>query len=121
MSGEKTIFEKNDFKNLCFYYFLPFYNYVKKNEIGEKINQFKGVNNILYNDLILQTISFTLKDNIYILIEKESDIQTNDFNEEILTSGQVCFYKEQKNIIIECINKEIEFPNKYNCLLLTGK
>lgn len=45
MSEEKTIFEKNDFKNVCFYYFLPFYNYVKKNEIGEKINQFNGVNN----------------------------------------------------------------------------
>ena len=43
MSEEKTIFEKNDFKNVCFYYFLPFYNYVKKNEIGEKINQFNGV------------------------------------------------------------------------------
>ena len=49
MSAEKTIFEKNDFKNICFYYFLPFYNYVKKNEIGEKINLFNGVNNLLYN------------------------------------------------------------------------
>ena len=48
MSGAKNIFEKNDFKNVCFYYFLPFYNYVKKNEIGEKINQFKGVKNLLY-------------------------------------------------------------------------
>ena len=37
------VVEKNDFKNTCFYYFLPFYNYVKKNEIGEKINQFNGV------------------------------------------------------------------------------
>ena len=44
MSKEKTIFDKKDFKNICFYYFLPFYNYVKKNEIGEKINQFNGVN-----------------------------------------------------------------------------
>ena len=43
MSEEKSIFERNDFKNLCFYYYLPFYNYVKKCEIGEKINQFKGV------------------------------------------------------------------------------
>lgn len=45
MSEEKSIFERNDFKNINFYYFLPFYNYVKKNEIGEKINQFNGVNN----------------------------------------------------------------------------
>ena len=43
MSGEKSIFERNDFKNISFYYFLPFYNYVKKSEIGDKINQFNGV------------------------------------------------------------------------------
>lgn len=43
MSDKKSIFEKKDFKNIYFYYFLPFYNYVKKNEIGEKINQFNGV------------------------------------------------------------------------------
>ena len=43
MSTEKSIFESNDFKNMYFYYFLPFYNYVKKTEIGEKINQFNGV------------------------------------------------------------------------------
>lgn len=65
-------------------------------------------------------ISFTLKESIYILIEKESDIQTSDFKEEILNSGKVCFYKNKNSIIIECINKEIENPNKYNCLLLSG-
>lgn len=43
MSEKKTIFEKNDFKDICFYYFLRFYNYAKKNEIGEKINQLGGV------------------------------------------------------------------------------
>ena len=43
MPGEKSIFERNDFKNISFYYFLPFYNYVKKSEIGDKINQFNGV------------------------------------------------------------------------------
>ena len=47
MSEKKSIFQKNDFKNICFYYYLPFYNYVKKNEIGEKINQFKGVVNYI--------------------------------------------------------------------------
>jgi len=56
MSEEKSIFERNDFKNINFYYFLPFYNYVKKSEIGEKINQFNGViiyknkNNFIYID-----------------------------------------------------------------------
>ena len=52
MSEGKSIFERNDFQNICFYYFLPFYNYVKKSEIGEKINQFNGVitykNNIIF-------------------------------------------------------------------------
>ena len=49
-----SIFETKDFKNCYFYYFLPLYNYAKKNEIGEKINQFNGVNNnniiYLYNN-----------------------------------------------------------------------
>jgi hypothetical protein len=43
MSEEKSIFKRNDFKNISFYYFLPLYNYVKKSEIGGKINQFNGV------------------------------------------------------------------------------
>lgn len=121
MSKEKTIFEKNDFKNICFYYFLPFYNYVKKNEIGEKINQFNGVNNNIFKNNNLQTISFTLKENIYILIEKESDIHTNDFREEVLTSGNVYFYKDKQYLIIQCINNEIENPTNYNCICLNGK
>jgi hypothetical protein len=50
MSEEKSIFERNDFKNIYFYYFLPFYNYVKKVEIGEKINQFNGV--IIYKIIL---------------------------------------------------------------------
>ena len=51
MSEEKSIFERNDFQNITFYYFLLGYNYVKKVEIGEKINQFGGVipyKNIIY-------------------------------------------------------------------------
>ena len=27
---KKNIFEVNDFKDICFYYFLHFYNYTKK-------------------------------------------------------------------------------------------
>lgn len=123
MSEEKTIFEKNDFKNVCFYYFLPFYNYVKKNEIGEKINQFNGVKYYFNKKIFyqLQTISFTLKENIYILIEKETDIFTSSFQNEILASGKVSLYIDNKFIIIDCINKEINNPIKYNCLLLNGK
>lgn len=123
MSEEKTIFEKNDFKNVCFYYFLPFYNYVKKNEIGEKINQFNGVKYYFNKKIFyqLQTISFTLKENIYILIEKETDILTSSFQNEILASGKVSLYIDNKFIMIDCINKEINNPIKYNCLLLNGK
>ena len=29
--------------------------------------------------------------------------------------------KDIKKIKIECINKELEKPNQYNCLLLNGK
>ena len=45
MSEKKSIFETKDFKDICFYYFLHFFNYTKKIEIGEKINQFNGVSN----------------------------------------------------------------------------
>ena len=58
---------------------------------------------------------------MYILIEKESDIETNDFIEEILGTGKVIFYKNKAQILIECKNKEIGIPNKYNCLLINGK
>ena len=61
MSDKKNIFQKNDFKNICFYYFLPFYNYVKKNEIGEKINQFSGV-----NKYIILSIFYFLDNQFYI-------------------------------------------------------
>ena len=40
---ENKIFKLKDFENICFYYFLPSFNYIKKIEIGEKINLFKGV------------------------------------------------------------------------------
>ena len=55
------------------------------------------------------------------MIEKESDIETCDFHEEILSNGNVHFYKNGKNFVINCINKENKYPNKYNCLLLSGK
>jgi hypothetical protein len=56
MSEEKSIFERNDFKNIFFYYYLPFYNYVKKCEIGEKINQFKGVIIYIYKNSFITIV-----------------------------------------------------------------
>ena len=45
MSETQSPFQyRHDFKNECFYYFLPTFNLVRKNEIGEKINKFHGVN-----------------------------------------------------------------------------
>ena len=52
MSEVKSIFERNDFKDIYFYYYLPFYNYVKKADIGEKINKLNGVS-IHLNDKII--------------------------------------------------------------------
>ena len=122
MSEEKSIFERNDFKNIYFYYFLPFYNYVKKVEIGEKINQFNGV--IIYKIILnffIQNISITLKENIYILIEKESDILSDAFRDEILSTGKVSLYIDNTFVVINCLNEKIDNPMKYNCLLLNGK
>ncbi len=122
MSEEKSIFERNDFKNIYFYYFLPFYNYVKKVEIGEKINQFNGV--IIYKIILnffIQNISITLKENIYILIEKESDILSDAFRDEILSTGKVSLYIDNKFMVINCLNEKIDNPMRYNCLLLNGK
>ena len=122
MSEEKSIFERNDFKNIYFYYFLPFYNYVKKVEIGEKINQFNGV--IIYKIILnffIQNISITLKENIYILIEKESDILSDAFRDEILSTGKVSLYIDNTFVVINCLNEKIDNPMRYNCLLLNGK
>ena len=122
MSEEKSIFERNDFKNIYFYYFLPFYNYVKKVEIGEKINQFNGV--IIYKIILnffIQNTSITLKENIYILVEKESDILSDAFRDEILSTGKVSLYIDNKFVVINCLNEKIDNPMRYNCLLLNGK
>ena len=55
-----------------------------------------------------------------ILIEKEQDVNSLRFKEEILTKGEVKFYTNNKIEIIKCINKNIT-PEKYNCILLVGK
>ncbi len=62
-----------------------------------------------------------MKENIYILIEKEADISTTTFRNEILTSGSVSLNIDNKPIIIPCVNKEISNPIQYNGLLLNGK
>lgn len=42
--------DRNNFKNICFYYFFTFSSREKKSAIGEKIAKFKGVIYIiLYN------------------------------------------------------------------------
>lgn len=105
---------RQDFKNECFYYFLPLFNHSQKIEIGEKITKFQG------------SISFSLKENIYILIENSMAIKSPEFEEEVLCSGDVVFYLNGQKKTFNCIKrtktdkKEKKFP-KYNCLLLNGK
>ena len=63
-----------------------------------------------------------MKENIYILIENESELFSKVFESEILKYGKVKFYNRNKQyIIIDCINNELINPPKYNCLLLDGK
>ena len=62
-----------------------------------------------------------LKKGINILIEKESDLEARDFHKEILNTGQVIFYKNESQILVECDNKKLSNPDKYNCILISGK
>lgn len=115
------LFSRHDFKNEIFYYFLPFFH-EKRHVIGEKISQFQGVFNYIYNIKNIQSISFSLKENINILIRNEQDIYTKEFRNEILSFGYVKFYKKERLYkIFECKNKKIPNPPKFNCLLLEGK
>ena len=82
----------------------------------------KNIKKIIINIyFILQTISFTLKDDIYILIEKESDLEKIDFHEEILSTGKVIFYKNKTQRLIESKIKQISSPNTYNSILINDK
>ena len=63
----------------------------------------------------------TLKENIYILIEKEADILTSTFQNDILGTGNVSLYIDNKFVVLKCLNKEIRKPINYYCLLLSGK
>ena len=110
---------RKNFQGEFFYYFLPNINTNDKNKIGEKICEFKGVNNS-FIDNILQALCISTRTNMTILIEKEQDVNSLRFKEEILTKGEVKFYTNNKIEIIKFVNKNIT-PEKYNCILLVGK
>ena len=118
---------KADFNNESFYYFLPKFNFEQKQKIGEKITKFKGVIYsylfnykylIIYIFNFLQLISFSLKENINILISSQTDLNTPKFRDEILSFGNVKYYSEEKPSIIKCINKSLSNPENYKCFLL---
>ena len=55
------------------------------------------------------------------MIENESDIYTKEFADEILSFGDVRFYKNEKFCkIVECQNSKLRDRPKYNCILLEG-
>ena len=56
------------------------------------------------------------------MIRNEQDIYTKEFRNEILYFGYVNLYKREKLYKkIECKNKKLINPPKFNCLLLEGK
>ena len=127
---------KTDFNKESFYYFLPSFNLEKKNEIGEKITKFKGVSiyiyiyHIIYKLIyyiyinfifLLQLISFSLKENINILINKQYDLFTEKFKQEILLFGNVYFYAGEKIHFIKCLNKQLLKPDNFKCFEVEGK
>lgn len=139
MSEIISIFQKKaNFINESFYYFLPNFNQEKKKIIGEKIIKFKGVkiytiyfllNKIIYfifNKIyiyfyILQLISFSLKENINILIDNKNIISSEKFKQEILYNGNVYFYDEDNIYCIKCLNKKVKNPDNYKCFEMKGK
>ena len=110
---------KKDFDNESFYYFLPHFNPEKKKKIGEKITQFKGV--ILYFIFAIQLISFSLRENINILVDKASDVLSEKFRQEILSNGNLYFFNDDQIIFIKCLNKNISKPDYYKCFQVNGK
>jgi hypothetical protein len=49
-------------------------------------------------------------------------VHSKNFKNEILSFGKVNLYKKEKLYeIIDCKNKKIVNPPKFNCLLLEGK
>ena len=118
---------KADFTNQSFYYFLPMFNFEQKQKIGEKITKFKGVKififiiikfNYIFIFNFLQLISFSLKENINILINQKTDISTSKFAEDVLSYGNVKFYDGNQIYDIKCINKSLSHPENYKCLQL---
>ena len=124
MSEILSLFKgKTDFNNELFYYFLPNYNQEKKQIIGQKIIKFKGV---IYTLLIqcnikIQLISFSLKDNINILIENRNNINDEAFQKEILSNGNVEFFGDNKVYEFECTNKNLSKIGSYKCFDIKGK
>ena len=56
------------------------------------------------------------------MIQDEKDIDTKEFQREILSCGYVKFYKNEKlSKLLECKNKTIAKPVNFNCFLLEGK
>ena len=116
---------KADFNNQSFYYFLPMFNFEQKQKIGEKITKFKGVKififiiikfNYIFIFNFLQLISFSLKENINILINQKSDLSSSKFANDVLSYGNVKFYDENQIYNIKCISKSLSHPENYKCL-----
>ena len=116
---------KADFNNQSFYYFLPMLNFEQKQKIGEKITKFKGVKififiiikfNYIFIFNFLQLISFSLKENINILINQKTDLSSSKFANEVLSYGNVKFYDGNQIYNIKCISKSLSHPENYKCL-----
>ncbi len=69
----------------------------------------------------MQLISFSLKENINILIEKKSIIKSPRFKQEILSTGNVYFFDDKKIYGIKCTNENLANPENYKCFEIEGK
>ena len=96
-------------------------------ELIEMIQVFKSRNikeyiYIFIFKFFFQSISFSIKENINILIEKEENINTKEFEDEILKYGNVNFFKNERfHKLIKSKKNNNKIKAKFNCFLIEGK
>ena len=113
MDLKKLFSGKKSFEGAIFYYYLPNMNYLLKKPIGEEISKYKGVNILYY--FLIQTISLSLQNECFILIEDSKILKTKNFQKDILINGSVTYYNGN---IIKTINNDNNSNVKFNCLTL---
>ncbi len=114
MTTQNPLEQRNDFKGLYFYYYLPNFNINERKKLSELIFKNLGVKFFIIKK---QTITFSLQDDYWVIIEKFASLKENNFKEEILNNGGIVLYYNNKRYFKTIKNH----PNKiFNCIFYEG-